>query len=228
MPDTEKAKTVPLRKRRKLLRQFLKEYDITLAEFGTHAGLSKGMLSMFVSGNRGLSPEAWTRVLVAMGNLVSEDNAKRQGEIAKRQAEEGADRAAGTAAKLGVPRGALHNALSGPPPTEQEMEEFRAILAVYRPENSRGYWVRFFVNGRIYEESADTESHGEAVDFVEKRVEEKLRESREQRKRQLVALENLGIDAPIITELIESFRREIAEKDEKFEALSRTLEKQNG
>ncbi len=46
-----------------------------------------------------------------------------------------------------------------------------------------------------------------------------------ERKRQLAALENLGIDAPIISELIESFRREIAEKDELLQSFSRALEK---
>src|SRR6185437_8861500 len=94
MPDkTEKAKTVPLHKRRKLLRAFRKQYGITLAELGKVAGVSQPMLSQFERDDRDLSAQAWTRVLGAMARLLTEANAKRAAEIAK---------AGQTAAKLGA------------------------------------------------------------------------------------------------------------------------------
>jgi len=222
MPKAEKTKPVSLRELRKTFRKFLEEYDITLAEFGGYAGLSKGMLSLFMSGKRDLSREAWVRVVVATRDLP-----KLQTEIARRKAEDGAKRAAGTAAKLGVPRGALHAALGAPlAPEKQELVSHVSASRIYRLENSQNYWVKFFVSGRTYLESAETESHSEAIDFLWKRIEEELRESREQQKRQLAALENLtSIDDPVISELIESFRRELGEKDKQIEEMNRALVK---
>jgi transcriptional regulator with XRE-family HTH domain len=74
---------VSLRERRKLLRDFRRQYGITLDDLGKKAELSKAMLSRFEAGNRDLSAEAWTRVLDAMGKLLVEDDAKRKAEIAK-------------------------------------------------------------------------------------------------------------------------------------------------
>lgn len=85
---------VPLGQRRKLLRAFRKQYGITLTDLGKLAGLSNPMLSQFENGNRDLSAEAWTRVLKAMSDLITEDNTKRLAEIGK---------AKETAAKLGAP-----------------------------------------------------------------------------------------------------------------------------
>jgi transcriptional regulator with XRE-family HTH domain len=91
MPET---KTIPLGQRRKLLRRFREQYGITLDEFGPLAELSTPMLSQFENGGRDLSPEAWTRVLAAMSNLITEDNTRRFAEIEK---------AKQTAEKLGAP-----------------------------------------------------------------------------------------------------------------------------
>jgi transcriptional regulator with XRE-family HTH domain len=85
--------TIPLSKRRTLLRRFRKQYGITLDELGDLTDLSKSMLSLFENGERDLSPEAWTRVLTTMSNLITEDNAKRLAEI---------DKVKETAAKLGA------------------------------------------------------------------------------------------------------------------------------
>src|SRR6266852_1223998 len=42
----------------------------------------------------------------------------------------------------------------------------------YLPKNSRNYWIKFSVSGRIYQESADTESKKEAEDFLAKCIAE--------------------------------------------------------
>jgi hypothetical protein len=100
MSETEKAKTVTLRDRRRLLRKCLQEYGITLAAFGGKARLTKGMLSLFVSGDRDLSPEAWARVLEAVSKLVSDGPGNLRWDPAKRSA--GIAKAKKTAAKLGA------------------------------------------------------------------------------------------------------------------------------
>jgi transcriptional regulator with XRE-family HTH domain len=139
--------------------------------------------------------------------------------------------------------------------SEQEVERGAQLAQsefyarIYRFKN-RSYRVVLAENGRIiYHGSAETESRSEAEKFLAEKiidiylkstesigaeartvlageVIEKLREHRIERKRQLAALENLqSIDDPIISELIESFRREIAEKDKQLEEMSRTLVK---
>src|SRR5437016_11236513 len=96
---TDKIETtervVPLSQRRKLLRKFREQYDITMIEFGKRAGLSQAVLSQFENGVRNLSPEAWARVLAAMSDLITEDDARRLAEI---------EQAKKTAAKLGAPK----------------------------------------------------------------------------------------------------------------------------
>jgi len=87
----EHTKKVTLRDRRKLLRVFRKQYRVTLTELGELSDVSQPMLSQFERGDRDLSPEAWARVLVAIGKLVAVD--KRLVDIAK---------AGKTAAKLGA------------------------------------------------------------------------------------------------------------------------------
>lgn len=220
MPKAEKTKPVSLRELRKTFRKFLEEYDITLAEFGGYAGLSKGMLSLFMNGKRDLSREAWVRVVVATQNLP-----KLQTEIARRKAEDGAKRAAGTAARLGVARGALHAALGVPDSNlakalnekelerrEQELEQSKQELAAIEAAGEK------IQRGDVkFSQTADGTWHAlVAVSSSET----------DRKRRQLAALENLqSIDDPIISELIESFRREVAEKDKQLEALSGTVEK---
>lgn len=92
--EKRKSVTVPLRKRRRLLRAFREQYGLTLIEFGELTGLSFSMLSQFERGDRDLSSEAWMRVLAAIQKVLIEDNARRKQEREK---------AAETAAKLGVP-----------------------------------------------------------------------------------------------------------------------------
>lgn len=42
----------------------------------------------------------------------------------------------------------------------------------YLPKGSRNYWIKFSVNGRVYQETADTESKNEAKDFLRRRIAE--------------------------------------------------------
>lgn len=68
--NTERAeKTVPLGQRRKMLRTFRKQYGVTLVEFGQLCNISNPMLSQFENGDRNLSAEAWTRVATAMQEI---------------------------------------------------------------------------------------------------------------------------------------------------------------
>lgn len=43
---------------------------------------------------------------------------------------------------------------------------------IYLPKNSRNYWIKFSMNGRIYQETADTESKNEATNFLRNRIAE--------------------------------------------------------
>jgi integrase len=40
---------------------------------------------------------------------------------------------------------------------------------VYRPKNSRNWWIKFSVRGKVYQESADTESKNDALKFLSRR-----------------------------------------------------------
>jgi hypothetical protein len=55
---------------------------------------------------------------------------------------------------------------------EKKQRGKRGQGCFYLPKNSRNYWIKFSVNGRIYQESADTESKKEAEDFLAKRIAE--------------------------------------------------------
>lgn len=109
------------------------------------------------------------------------------------------------------------------------LEKYTPSFYIYRPEDSQNYWIKFSLNGHTYQENANTESRDEAARFLMRRAADKFIELREQEARQLAVLENLeSVDGPIISELIESFRREIAEKDALLEEMSRALEKSAG
>jgi hypothetical protein len=56
--------------------------------------------------------------------------------------------------------------------TEKKPRGKRGQDCFYLPKNSRNYWIKFSVNGRIYQKSADTESKKEAEDFLAKRIAE--------------------------------------------------------
>src|SRR5260370_35997279 len=45
---------------------------------------------------------------------------------------------------------------------------------VYRPKNSRNWWIKFSVRGEVFQQTADTESKNEALKFLSKRRGEKL------------------------------------------------------
>lgn len=43
---------------------------------------------------------------------------------------------------------------------------------IYLPKNSRNYWIKFSINGHVYQETANTESKNEALNFLRTRVSE--------------------------------------------------------
>jgi predicted transcriptional regulator len=73
---------LPVGERRELFREVRKTCDVTLAQLGEMADVSYPMLSLFESGERDLSAEAWGRVADAMEKLLIEANKKRDAEIA--------------------------------------------------------------------------------------------------------------------------------------------------
>jgi len=198
MAETSKAE---MRRRGKLLRVFRKRYKITLTELGKIAGLSQPMLSQFERGDHGLSPRAYGRLCAAMGKLLREDEQRRTEERVK---------ASEIAAKLGVGNQLANLAgLAGlggsdwkPPATVAVAGGYEEAFALCVP--------RLQALQEIFREEA---------------------ERKRERQRQLAELEVFknarNIDDPIISELIESFRREIEEKDKVIEKISRELEKTN-
>jgi len=208
-----KKATVPLAQRRKLLRKFREQYDITLTEFGKHARLSHPMLSQFERGDRDLSPEAWARVLAAMSSLLAEDNGKRLAEIA--EAEETAAKL-GVVAKINLVR-KLRD-LSGL--TQAEVADLVRIsdskLSLYEDglveltEDEKNRLVRVLHKVNPTGWLSQMNSHAAIEELGKgfgKKSEERLIE---ERKGFVKRLENLnGIDDPVIAEVIESYRREI-------------------
>jgi transcriptional regulator with XRE-family HTH domain len=83
----EPTEAVSLRERGALLHRFRKNYGVTPQEFEERAGLSRPMLTRFERGSCGLSMEAWTRVLVAMGKIEKEKFTERNAEFDKLHAE---------------------------------------------------------------------------------------------------------------------------------------------
>jgi transcriptional regulator with XRE-family HTH domain len=71
------------KERRKLLRAVRKLSGITLVELGKAANLSQPMLTQFERGDRDLSPEAWGRMVSALGKLAVRREAKRREQGAK-------------------------------------------------------------------------------------------------------------------------------------------------
>lgn len=84
---------IPLRERRKLIRDFREQIGLTLREFGKMAEISHPMLSQFETGEGGhnLSDDAWKRVLKAV-EVAQAENAWKPG----------AERARKIANRLGV------------------------------------------------------------------------------------------------------------------------------
>jgi integrase len=54
--------------------------------------------------------------------------------------------------------------------TEKKQRGKRGQGSVYKPTNSRFYWLKFSVNGRMIQESAETESRREALDVLKARI----------------------------------------------------------
>lgn len=237
MIESDKANELR-EEQRLLLRELRRNHEITLSELAKVAKVSQPMLSQFERGDRNLSADAWIRTVEAIAKLLTKRRVKRAPRLGNLQAallldpgaqlaaererrEQELERSLHQLARLGV-------AITNPQKGIQEGWLRTTVSSVYRPKNSQTYWIRFSVNGRAYpEENANTESKEEARNFLNKRTEEKLREQETERKRQLAALEKLQsrVDDPIISELIESFRREIAEKDKQLEEMNRALVK---
>lgn len=54
--------------------------------------------------------------------------------------------------------------------TEKRTRGKRGQGSVYLPKNSRFYWIKFSVNGRVIQESAETESRKQALDTLKARI----------------------------------------------------------
>jgi transcriptional regulator with XRE-family HTH domain len=109
---------IPIRERRKLVRDFRKHLGLTLTEFGGLAGVSHPMLSQFETGKGGhnLSDEAWKRVLNAVKVAQAEYSWKPGGAKARKIAD-----------KLGV---GTHEGLAREigPPARRYAENLRGLI----------------------------------------------------------------------------------------------------
>jgi transcriptional regulator with XRE-family HTH domain len=123
MNDQTISKEVPLHSKRRLLRKFREQYGITLVELGKLAGISQPMLSQFESGDRNLSPDAWADVLIAIGKLLEEYEAKRNEQFLK--AKETAAKLTNSPLPSFIPP-LMAEALLSPTPETQEQIETRA------------------------------------------------------------------------------------------------------
>jgi integrase len=54
--------------------------------------------------------------------------------------------------------------------TKKKLRGKRGQGSVYRPQNSRFWWVKFSIHGRVIQESAETESRREALDVLKARI----------------------------------------------------------
>jgi integrase len=54
--------------------------------------------------------------------------------------------------------------------TEKKARGKRGQGCIYLPQNSRNYWIKFSVNGRVYQQSANTESRREALDELKAQI----------------------------------------------------------
>ncbi len=211
--QAEKTKTIPLRERRKLVREFREQTNLGLTELASIAGLSQPMLSQFENGVRNLSEEAWARVLAAMEKFLLTANENYKAEIAK--AEE-------TAAKLGV-SGLLRAQ------TEPELDGILSSMPAGKAEAAIPLLESLSakLDGKSVAWRIVRVALGELRLKVKEYKTERLRnlyalqEIFRERKRQLEALERLpgALDDPIVVGLIESLRRELEEQSRELEAM---------
>jgi integrase len=54
--------------------------------------------------------------------------------------------------------------------TEKKPRGKRGQGTVYQPKNSRNYWIKFSASGRVYQQSAETESRREALDKLKAEI----------------------------------------------------------
>jgi transcriptional regulator with XRE-family HTH domain len=231
------------------LRKLREKFGINLRDLSDATGIDFSLINKYENGRRNLSEEnfghllegiaqvrvkKWAERMLAVQTPAEHDALSAEMTDAERSAVWGYIEAKYRALAKRVPPGSLHAALGvtdEAPVISENPEKHLAQGYIYRPnKNSPNYWVAFVLDGRVcYQGTADTASRDEALSFLQKKVAEFSANAEAERKRQLAALENLqSVDDPIISELIESFRREIAEKDKQLEAFSRALEKQNG
>ena len=54
--------------------------------------------------------------------------------------------------------------------TEKKARGKRGQGTVYQPKNSRNYWIKFSISGRVYQQSANTESRRQALDTLKAEI----------------------------------------------------------
>lgn len=232
---------------RRSLRFLRESVGLNQLELAKLSGVPQSNIHRIEVGLQDVTP----RTLVRLANAIQRKSEKRLSQ-AKKMRESALFRALGapppTEQEMEVFRSkkelvreerrlaALDWAIANPEGDNDFLGVMSASGRIYRPKNSPTYWIEFSARGQVFQEAANTESKDEANDFLSKRMHEKLHELREQeterKQRQLVALENLqSIDDPIVKELMESLRREIAdlqhkgvEKDKRIEEMARALE----
>jgi transcriptional regulator with XRE-family HTH domain len=204
---TTTAKT-PLH--RGALRKFRKQTGLSLAELARLASLSESMLCQFELGNRGLSNEALTRVQQALEEVKRKQKSRKLRRLRAGLTETQLARATKIPRKkiiqwearqieltyeeqdrlMGVIYDAIAKREQPPvdsPVYQKALAEYTAAFNAQLPDPVSLYQL------------LQLAGNAQPSDFIE------------QRKEFVTRLENLkGIDDPVIAEIVESFRREIA------------------
>ncbi len=218
------TETPSLRERQALLREVRERTGISLRKLGKLAKISYSMLSLFETGERDLSAEAWNRVMGAMEKFRIGANKERTAEIARLKNEQAELQK--KAAKLGVSgllraqtEPELDDILSSMPAGEAEaaIPLLESLSAKLDGKSVAWRIVRVALGElRLKVKEYKTERLRNLY-----ALQENFRKESEERKRQLEALERLpgALDDPIVVGLIESLRRELEEKSRELEAV---------
>jgi transcriptional regulator with XRE-family HTH domain len=216
MPETK----VPLRERRKLVRSFRKQTGLTLKALGELAGLSFAMIAKFENGTRDLSEASWTRLREAMDNFAhtATENYKERIDAAKetvaRLSPEAVERIRENANRI----------LAGDFPIKESeeldsyiAERFARILGC-DVSHIESLWKD--PNGGAELDRLAAEKL-ESIPFAERSLLHQYAAAKALLDRQLRWIESIEraqsqVNDPVLSEIIQSFRSEIAE-----------LEKQN-
>lgn len=195
------------------LRKLREKHDVNLRDLGEATGVDHSLIAKYENGRRTLSEETFEHLRAGI------EDAQKLAQYKSNQKNAAKKVLLAMAPKRGAlhdalmpdaPRGALHESLGLP-----DSALGRAV-ATYQP--------RAAISPELV--SAIVNYVGALQDGNEA-LAEMLVKSREDQARKLAALENLeSVSDPIVSELIESFRREIEEKDQLIQAMNSELEKE--